>query len=87
VTLTEPVRPARAPKAPEAVNPRAAEVASDLSEHFDTRVAVSMSRTHGKITIEFAGQDDLDRILAIIGGADCRPIGDLYRQSDKSTKR
>ena len=68
VTLTAPARPARTPKTPEATNPRAAEVASDLSEHFDTRVAVAMSRNRGKITIEFAGQEDLDRILAIIGG-------------------
>jgi ParB family chromosome partitioning protein len=68
VTLTAPARPARTPKSPEATNPRAAEVASDLSEHFDTRVAVAMGRNRGKITIEFAGQDDLDRILAIIGG-------------------
>ena len=68
VTLTGPARPPRTPKAPEATNPRAAEVAADLSEHFDTRVAVSMSRTRGRITIDFAGQEDLDRILAIIGG-------------------
>jgi len=68
VTLTEPSRPARSPRAPEAENPRAAEVASDLSEHFDTRVTVAMSGQRGKITIEFAGQDDLDRILAVISG-------------------
>jgi ParB family chromosome partitioning protein len=68
VTLTEPSRPAKAPRAPEAENPRAAEVASDLSEHFDTRVTVAMSGQRGKITIEFAGQDDLDRILAVISG-------------------
>ncbi len=68
VTLTAPARPPRAPKTIEEVNPRAAEVATDLSEHFDTRVVVSMTRTRGKITIEFAGQEDLDRILAIIDG-------------------
>jgi ParB family chromosome partitioning protein len=68
VTLTEPSRPAKAPRAAEAENPRAAEVAADLSEHFDTRVTVAMSRQRGKITIEFAGQDDLDRVLAIIEG-------------------
>jgi len=69
VTLTEPARPSRTPKPREAANPRTAEVAADLSEHFDTRVVVSMTRTRGKITIEFAGQEDLDRILAIIDGA------------------
>ena len=72
VTLTEPDRPTRTPKPQEATNPRAAEVASDLSEHFDTRVTVSMNRNRGRITIEFAGQEDLERVLAIIDGATIR---------------
>ncbi|MHB1008709.1 MAG: ParB/RepB/Spo0J family partition protein [Propionibacteriaceae bacterium] len=68
VTLTEPSRPPRTAKVPAAADPRASEVAADLSERFDTRVVVSMSRNRGKITIEFAGTDDLDRILAVITG-------------------
>jgi ParB family transcriptional regulator, chromosome partitioning protein len=68
VTLSEPSRSTRTPKPPVDPDPRAAEVAEELSEHFDTRVAVSMSRNRGRITIEFAGPDDLDRILAILSG-------------------
>lgn len=68
VALSEPSRPKRASKPVVAANPRAAEVAAELSEHFDTRVQVSMSRSLGKITIEFSGQEDLDRILAVISG-------------------
>lgn len=37
-----------------------------LSDQFDTRVKVDIGRSKGRITIEFAGGDDLDRILAIM---------------------
>lgn len=47
-------------------NPRAESLASDLSDHFDTRVRVDMGRQKGRIVIEFAGDDDLERILAIV---------------------
>lgn len=47
-------------------NPRALTIAAALSDKYDTRVGVEIGRTHGKIVIEFAGEDDLDRILTII---------------------
>lgn len=68
VTLTEPSRTPRAARAPKAGNPRAADVAAELSEHFDTRVTVDMAKNRGRIVIEFAGEDDLDRIIAVIEG-------------------
>lgn len=37
-----------------------------LSDHFDTRVKVNIGRNKGRITIEFATGDDLERIMAII---------------------
>jgi ParB family transcriptional regulator, chromosome partitioning protein len=54
-------RPARA-----AASPELQQVASDLSARLDTRVQVSMGRHKGKITVEFAGQDDLQRILGAL---------------------
>ncbi len=54
---------------PRAPHPRAAEVATNLSDHFDTRVKVSMGKARGNITIEFATEEDLDRILAIMEGS------------------
>lgn len=68
VTLTAPAKAPRATRAPKAGNPRAEDVAADLSEHFDTRVTVDMAKNRGRIVIEFAGEDDLDRILAVIDG-------------------
>ena len=45
---------------------REAAVAQRLSDHFDTRVKVAIGRSKGKITIEFATGDDLERILAVM---------------------
>ncbi len=40
------------------------DLAAGLSEQFETRVKVELGRTKGKITIEFASIDDLERIVA-----------------------
>lgn len=61
----KPARRARRSKEP---SPRAVELSSELSDHFDTRVKVDIGRNKGKITIEFASEDDLDRILTIVNG-------------------
>lgn len=49
-------------------SPKAQELSQELSDHFDTRVKVDIGRNKGKITIEFASEEDLDRLLAIIEG-------------------
>ncbi len=41
-------------------------MADSLSDALDTRVQVSMGRSKGKVTIEFAGIDDLTRILDVL---------------------
>ncbi|GAA2651453.1 chromosome partitioning protein ParB [Paractinoplanes durhamensis] len=43
------------------------ELAERLSDRFDTRVKVDIGRNKGKITIEFATVDDLERIVGMIG--------------------
>ncbi|HSN42921.1 MAG TPA: ParB/RepB/Spo0J family partition protein [Propionibacteriaceae bacterium] len=45
---------------------RAIELASELSDRFDTRVRVDIGRNKGKIVIEFASVDDLERILNVL---------------------
>ncbi|HEY3007917.1 MAG TPA: ParB/RepB/Spo0J family partition protein [Micromonosporaceae bacterium] len=47
--------------------PGLADLADRLSDRFDTRVKVDIGRSKGKITIEFATVDDLERIVGIIG--------------------
>ncbi|MDO5739160.1 MAG: ParB/RepB/Spo0J family partition protein [Ornithinimicrobium sp.] len=48
------------------VAPELERAAHDLSERLETRVQVVMGRRKGKITVEFAGQEDLERILAAL---------------------
>jgi ParB family chromosome partitioning protein len=47
--------------------PALTDLAERLSDRFDTRVKVDIGRAKGKITIEFATVDDLERIVGIIG--------------------
>jgi ParB family chromosome partitioning protein len=49
------------------VAPALGDLAEKLSDRFDTRVKVDIGRNKGKITIEFATVDDLERIVGIIG--------------------
>jgi len=49
-----------------AVSPKVAELSERLSDHFDTRVTVKLGKTKGRISIEFATVDDLERIYQLI---------------------
>ena len=75
------------------VAPKAKDLADRLSDHFETRVKVELGKTKGKIIIEFATIDDLERIVALIGNEQMRPepveglrqaqpTVQQYRQSD-----
>jgi ParB family chromosome partitioning protein len=49
--------------------PGLARLADRLSDHFDTRVKVEMGQRKGKIVVEFASFEDLERIVKAIGPA------------------
>src|SRR5207244_9325407 len=66
----------RTPPSPRRAKPHApalSDLADRLSDRFDTRVKVDIGRTKGRITIEFATVDDLERIVGIIGVEKERP--------------
>lgn len=42
------------------------DLAEELADHLDTRVQVTMGKAKGRVTIEFAGREDLDRILDML---------------------
>ncbi|MER6167416.1 ParB/RepB/Spo0J family partition protein [Streptomyces violaceorubidus] len=67
VTLmgSRPQKPQRAkgPRAGSLVSPALSELATRLSDRFETRVKVDLGQKKGKITVEFASMDDLERIL------------------------
>nr|WP_246222401.1 ParB/RepB/Spo0J family partition protein [Phytoactinopolyspora limicola] len=60
---TPSTKPRRGPKP---VAPRLTDIADALSERLETRVKVDLGRNKGKVTIEFASIDDLDRIVGAI---------------------
>lgn len=59
-------RKASAPRGARAPSDQESTLSRNLSDHFDTRVKVNIGRNKGKITIEFATGEDLERIMAII---------------------
>lgn len=55
-------------RSPQPVPPRVSELAGWLGDLFDTRVKVDVGRSKGKIVIEFATLDDLERIADLLTG-------------------
>lgn len=62
------LEPRPAPRKPRAGTRSAAidELATRLSDRFETRVKVDVGRSRGKVTIEFASVEDLNRILDVM---------------------
>lgn len=58
------VKKSRAAKAER--NVAADDLATRLSDRFETRVKVDLGKTKGKLTVEFATVEDLNRILAVM---------------------
>lgn len=74
----KPDKQARRPATAKPVAPALRHLSDRLSDLFETRVKVEMGRTKGKITVEFATIDDLERIVkAMSPDADStrRPAG------------
>jgi ParB family chromosome partitioning protein len=58
-----PAKSSRRPNANKPVAPALRHLADRLSDVFDTKVKVELGRNKGKITVEFATVDDLERIV------------------------
>ncbi len=70
LALTEAPADKKAPtKRTKPSAPGLTELAERLSDHFETRVRVELARRKGRLLIEFATVDDLDRIVGLIGVA------------------
>ncbi|WP_333761203.1 ParB/RepB/Spo0J family partition protein [Streptomyces sp. IBSBF 2390] len=57
---------AKGPRAGSVPSPALNELATRLSDRFETRVKVELGQKKGKITVEFASPDDLERILSTL---------------------
>src|SRR4051812_36385787 len=62
-----PTKKSAPTRRPKVHAPALNDLADRLSDRFDTRVKVDIGRNKGKITIEFATVDDLERIVGMIG--------------------
>lgn len=49
------------------VAPQFIEVADRLGDRLETKVNITVGKKKGKLSVEFANQDDLDRILTLLG--------------------
>jgi ParB family chromosome partitioning protein len=56
----------RGPRAGSVPSPALSDLATRLSDRFETRVKVELGQKKGKITVEFASPDDLERILSTL---------------------
>ncbi|KHL10507.1 ParB family chromosome partitioning protein [Mumia flava] len=66
---TSEPEPTRRPRGPKPVAPRLTDLAGRLSDRFDTRVKVDLGKSKGRITVEFASIDDLERIVTLMDPA------------------
>lgn len=66
IALHSADRPERRRRVPRPQSDRALQIQEDLTDHFDTKVKVTMGRNRGRIVIEFGDQEDLSRVLNII---------------------
>ncbi|MGW4357545.1 ParB/RepB/Spo0J family partition protein [Streptomyces californicus] len=67
----------RKPKGPRAggrVSPALTDLATRLSDRFETRVKVDLGQKKGKIVVEFASMEDLDRILGSLAPGEGRVL-------------
>jgi ParB family chromosome partitioning protein len=66
----QPTTPPRATPRPGAHNEAVDALATRLSDKFDTRVKIALGKQRGKVTLEFASVQDLNRILALMAPED-----------------
>ncbi len=69
VTLGEAEEPSatqRSPRSAREPHPRAGEIAAQLADRLDTRVRVDSGKSKGRLTIEFASAEDLERIATVL---------------------
>ncbi|MFF4156889.1 ParB/RepB/Spo0J family partition protein [Streptomyces sp. NPDC001678] len=64
----------KGPRAGARVAPALTDLASRLSDRFETRVKVDLGQKKGKIVVEFASMDDLERILGTLAPGEGRVL-------------
>ncbi|MEU9195108.1 ParB/RepB/Spo0J family partition protein [Streptomyces hundungensis] len=65
---------AKGPRAGTRLSPALSDLANRLSDRFETRVKVDLGQKKGKIVVEFASIDDLERILGTLAPGEGRVL-------------
>jgi ParB family chromosome partitioning protein len=73
----DPVPTERTPRGRRPVAPKLEVLADRLADRFETRVKVDLGRSKGRIVVEFASIDDLERIVALMAPDTELPPGEL----------
>ena len=66
IALQDTQRPVHQRRSPRPQSDKALQLQEELTDHFDTRVKVTLGKHKGRIVIEVGDQDDLARVLRII---------------------
>lgn len=72
-TPTSSAKP-KGPRAGGRLSPALSDLATRLSDRFETRVKVDLGQKKGKIVVEFASMEDLDRILGSLAPGEGRVL-------------
>ncbi|WP_367124832.1 ParB/RepB/Spo0J family partition protein [Streptomyces phytohabitans] len=72
----------KGPRAGKRVSPSLDQLAGRLSDRFETRVKVDLGQKKGKIVVEFASMDDLDRILGQLAPGEGRVLAQQLSAED-----
>ncbi|MEV5237627.1 ParB/RepB/Spo0J family partition protein [Streptomyces cinnamoneus] len=75
----------KGPRAGARVSPALTDLASRLSDRFETRVKVDLGQKKGKIVVEFASMDDLERILSTLAPGEGRVLEQKLSGGDEGT--
>ncbi|MGH8868697.1 MAG: ParB/RepB/Spo0J family partition protein [Actinomycetes bacterium] len=85
VTLDEEPSEPRRRAAPKPTAPALEDLAARLSDRFETRVKVDLGRRKGRIVVEFASIDDLERIVAAMAPGEDAVAADLAREASQAS--
>lgn len=74
----------KGPRAGARVSPALNSLASRLSDRFETRVKVDLGQKKGKIVVEFASMEDLERILGTLAPGEGRVLEQKLADQDEA---
>lgn len=88
VLLREADPAARRSNRPAAViDPDVEQWSTRLSDALDTRVTIAMGKRKGRLSVEFASKDDLERILSVLAPTAATSVSDPHHDSEPNSAR